>query len=113
MKSSGFCEERCQRGRGGRGGEKITSMGLLRSPVIILETVLCVDVSSFSIKPASSGRAPSSRGSAVKGRGETPITGDHSKWDQILSVKIAKYVSLCVDLRFFLIWSPVIGAIFL
>ena len=33
------------------------------------------------------------------------ITGDHSKYDQILLVKIAKYIGYR---RFYLIWSPVI-----
>ena len=37
-------------------------------------------------------------------------TRDHSKWDQIRSVKIAKYIvySFCVYRWSYLIWSPVI-----
>ena len=35
-------------------------------------------------------------------------TGDHSNWDQILSVKIAKYTGFCVYRRSYLIWPPAI-----
>ena len=38
----------------------------------------------------------------------TTITGNHSKQDQILLVKIAKYVGFCVRRRSYLIWPPVI-----
>ena len=36
------------------------------------------------------------------------ISGDHSKYDQILIVKIYKYTGFCVCRRFYLIWYPVI-----
>ena len=42
--------------------------------------------------------------------GLIPITGGHSKYDQILSVKIAKYIGFCVYHRSYLLWSPVIEA---
>ena len=35
--------------------------------------------------------------------------GDHSKWDHMLVVKIAKYRGFCVYRGSYLIWSPVIG----
>ena len=38
----------------------------------------------------------------------TTITGDHSKWNQILLVNKAKYISLCMYRRSYLVWSPVI-----
>ena len=34
--------------------------------------------------------------------------GDHSKYDQILLVKIMKYSFFCVCLRSYLMWPPVI-----
>ena len=36
------------------------------------------------------------------------ITGGHSKQDQIMSVKIGKYIGGCVYRRSYLLWSPVI-----
>ena len=38
----------------------------------------------------------------------TNITGGHNKYDQILCVKIGKYVDFCVYRRSYLLWSPVI-----
>ena len=38
------------------------------------------------------------------------ITGDHSKQDQILLVKIGKYIGFCLYRRSYLLWSPVIEA---
>ena len=40
---------------------------------------------------------------------EFTITGDHSKWNQILLVKIGKYVGFSVYRRSYLLWFPVIG----
>ena len=41
-------------------------------------------------------------------KAEHTITGDHSKQDQILLVKIVKYTVFSVCLRSYLLWSPVI-----
>ena len=36
------------------------------------------------------------------------FTGDHSKQDQMLLVKIAKYIGFCLYRRSYFLWSPVI-----
>ena len=36
------------------------------------------------------------------------ITEDHSKWDQILSVEMVKYIGFCVYRRSYLLWFPII-----
>ena len=37
------------------------------------------------------------------------IAGNHSKYDQMLFVKIGKYIGFCVYRRSYLLWSPVIA----
>ena len=37
------------------------------------------------------------------------ITGDHSKQDQILLVKIGKYIGFCMDRRFYLLGPNVVA----
>ena len=40
---------------------------------------------------------------------DNSTTRGHNKQDQILLVKIAKYIVFCVYRRSYLLWSPVIG----
>ena len=40
--------------------------------------------------------------------GSNNIAGGHSKKDQLLLVKIAKYIGFCAYRRSYLLWSPVI-----
>ena len=39
------------------------------------------------------------------------MTGDHSKYDQILFLKIGKYIGFCMCRRSYLMWSPAIVTI--